>query len=134
MASWSRCGAVPAAGSRASSARSARSWNCRSVSFKGDNRNNSVFFSSVERFGFERVTLLDEFLHALLRFLQALLAGAGEFNPALKGFQGFFQTLLAGFHFFHDLFQFREGGFKVGSCAGFFYHEASIGMYKQGLN
>src|SRR4030066_220608 len=62
-----------------------------------------------------RLAVLDEeFIHALFGLLEALLAGAGQLDAALKRGKRLFQTLFASLHFFNDLLKLGESGFELG--------------------
>ena len=81
-----------------------------------DNAKLLVFV--LQGFGGEFAVFLNQYFHALFRRPQALLARPRQLDSALEGFHGLFQRLFAGLHFPHDIFQFRERGFKVGRGAG----------------
>src|SRR4030065_711838 len=75
-----------------------------------------------------RLAVLDEeFIHALFGLLEALLAGAGQLDAALKRGKRLFQTLFASLHFFNDLLKLGESGFEVGQ-GGFFGDGGSRGL------
>jgi len=74
-----------------------------------------------------RLAVLDEeFINALFSLFEALLAGAGQLDAALKRGKRLFQALFAGLHFFDDFFKLGERSLEVGK-GGFFGHGASLG-------
>src|SRR2546430_17013756 len=104
MASCRRCGAIPAAGRKRSSAASTRAW---TLAIQGVNSLVVVGTGEV----FQRVFF--EHLGLLLRAGEHALTVLSELQPSLVRGKGLLQSQLPGLHARHDLLQLGQGGLEA---------------------